>query len=157
MRSNNDLNTQDAYFVIPIYRAQSWSRTSVDGKVIYLYDKDNIGFGTNYSLIECISHDIKFSNNADPYGQVSSGYLTIKAQTIEVKILGSRERGTRIVSDKQVFLNGHMIKTQAYVCRDDRDGIFSPDEHRLFAIPLLLCLSFKQHFFDLPFVGERAQ
>jgi hypothetical protein len=46
----------------------------------------------------------------------------------------------------QVFINGRVVNTQGNVCPDDLNGMFAPDSHNVFAMPLLLSFSLSGGF-----------
>lgn len=127
-------HSRDSSTVNVLYRAPSWSWASVDNQVTYPYTNNNIGSGNNHSLIEYVDHHMDLSTDADLYGEVKNGYLTVKAQTIMVTLTEVLHFGQPRPASQttQVSINGYIVDTQGNVSRDDLDGMFELDPHCVF-------------------------
>lgn len=151
------VHDRDSIHTNGFYRAPSWSWASLDGEVIYPYNDDNIGSGSNHSLIEYVDHEIELSNDDDPYGQVKGDHLIVKAQTIEITARPLKRSGPQIMNTgMSVSVNGYTLSTQTTFCRDENNGMDWPDPHNVLAMPLLLSVSPPNKFFFIYLLLEKV-
>jgi len=152
------IRNKKPHYVKALYRAPTWSWASVDGRVTFPYNNDNIGTRNNHPLIEYIGHEIELNNANDLYGEVIGGYLTVKAQIIEVTLSELDSGGVQLTSQStQVSVSGHVVSTQGNVCREDLNGKLGPDLHNVLAVPLLLSFSLSSGFFLTCLLLEKEQ
>jgi hypothetical protein len=142
-QSDDRIHYSNSYTSKPLHRAPSWSWASVDGQVTYPYGEYNISSASNHSLLEYVNHRIKLRKNADPYGEITEGHLTVIAQTIEVtlKQYPEFEAGRSTVHQMQISVIGHIVAAQTNVCLDELNGWSYPDSYEGLAMPVLLSLS----------------